>query len=70
MSKRVIAHPHPVTPGGAVYVNTNIPYCTGNKNGYAQAYDESTKRWSPRVRVDICGGIDGSGDFNNQAASE
>jgi hypothetical protein len=68
-SKLVTARPHAITGGGAFYLGTDIPWCTGNDNGYAQAYDGATKRWSPRVRVNICGGIDGNGEFNNHAAS-
>ncbi|MEU6782625.1 hypothetical protein ABZ912_25785 [Nonomuraea angiospora] len=54
-----IARPHAVTPGGAVYVETTIAApCGGSKNGYAQAYDEATRTWSPRLQVTICQRID------------
>ncbi|MFI6180409.1 hypothetical protein ACIA8R_33045 [Nonomuraea sp. NPDC051191] len=58
-SRWVIARTHPVTPGGAVYVETTIAApCAGGKNGYAQAYDEATRTWSPRLPVTICQRID------------
>lgn len=58
-SRNVIAHTHPVTPGGAIYVETTAAApCPPGKNGYAQAYDYTTKRWSPRLPVAICQRID------------
>ncbi|WP_431912698.1 hypothetical protein [Nonomuraea jabiensis] len=58
-SKWAIARPHAVTPGGAVYVETTIAApCAGGNNGYAQAYDEATRTWSPRLQVTICQRID------------
>ncbi|MEU1387320.1 MULTISPECIES: hypothetical protein [unclassified Nonomuraea] len=58
-SRWVIARTHPVTPGGAIYVETTIAApCSGSKNGYAQAYDEATRTWSPRLPVTICQRID------------
>ncbi|MFI6598657.1 hypothetical protein ACIBHX_20550 [Nonomuraea sp. NPDC050536] len=58
-SKWEIAHPHPVTPGGAIYVETTIAApCAGSNNGYARAYDEATRTWSPRLPVSICQRID------------
>jgi hypothetical protein len=32
--------------------------CAGGPNGYAEAYDAATKRWSPRLPVTICQRID------------
>lgn len=53
------ARPHPITPGGAIYVETTIAApCSGFKNGYARAYDEATQTWSPRLPVEICQRID------------
>lgn len=58
-AKWQIARPHAVTPGGAVYVETTIAApCAGSGNGYAQAYDEATRTWSPRLQVTICQRID------------
>ncbi|MFF4198676.1 hypothetical protein [Nonomuraea sp. NPDC001831] len=58
-SRWVVARTHPVTPGGAIYVETTIAApCYGGKNGYAQAYDEATRTWSPRLPVTICQRID------------
>ncbi|GGT20035.1 hypothetical protein ACFFV7_27840 [Nonomuraea spiralis] len=58
-SRWAIARTHPVTPGGAIYVETTIAApCNGSKNGYAQAYDEATRTWSPRLPVTICQRID------------
>ncbi|MEW9551865.1 hypothetical protein [Nonomuraea sp. NPDC050783] len=53
------ARPHPITPGGAVYVDTTIAApCAGGPNGYARAYDAVTRTWSPRLPVTICQRID------------
>ncbi|MFC7384210.1 hypothetical protein [Sphaerisporangium rhizosphaerae] len=53
------ARTHPITPGGAVYVDTTIAApCAPGTNGYARGYDEVTKRWSPRLPVTICQRID------------
>ncbi|MEU4224607.1 hypothetical protein AB0F17_09950 [Nonomuraea sp. NPDC026600] len=53
------ARPHPITPGGAIYVETTIAApCSGFKNGYARGYDEATKTWSPQLPVEICQRID------------
>ncbi|MFD1535967.1 hypothetical protein [Nonomuraea guangzhouensis] len=58
-AKWEIARPHPITPGGAIYVETTIAApCSGFKNGYARAYDEATKTWSPQLPVEICQRID------------
>ena len=58
-SKTVVAKTHPVTPGGAIYVDTTIAApCRPDKNGYAQAYDFGSKRWSKRLPVEICQRID------------
>ena len=58
-SKKVVAHTHPITPGGAIYVETSIAApCAPGNNGYAQAYDYATNRWSPRLPVTICVRID------------
>ena len=55
----VTAKPHSVTPGGTVYVHTNIPQpCSTSNNGYARALDRTTNRWSPRIPVGICVRID------------
>jgi len=55
----VIAHPHPITPGGTIYEETTVAApCAPNNNGYAQAYDYTTSRWSPRLPVAICQRID------------
>jgi hypothetical protein len=54
-AKQVVAQPHPITPGGAIYVETPIAApCAPGNNGYAQAYDYATQRWSPRLPVAIC----------------
>jgi len=54
-SEGVVAQPHPVTPGGAVYVQTrSAAPCPPGNNGYARAYDVATSRWSPRLPVTIC----------------
>ncbi|MEW1843508.1 hypothetical protein AB0392_36660 [Nonomuraea angiospora] len=58
-AKWQIARPHAVTPGGAVYVETTIAApCAGSSNGYARAYDEATRTWSPSLKVTICQRID------------
>ncbi len=58
-SKKVVAQTHPVTPGGAIYVETPIAApCAPGNNGYAQAYDYTTSRWTPRLPVAICGRLD------------
>lgn len=58
-SKWETARPHPITPGGAIYVETTIAApCSGYKNGYARAYDDATQTWSPRLPVEICQRID------------
>ncbi|MFC8507431.1 hypothetical protein ACFU3J_05035 [Streptomyces sp. NPDC057411] len=55
----VTAQTHPVTPGGAIYVETNIASpCAPGNNGYARAYDRTTGIWSPRLPVPICQRID------------
>ena len=57
--QNVTAKPHSVTPGGTVYVHTNIPQpCSTNNNGYARALDRTTGRWSPRIPVGVCVLID------------
>ncbi|MEU8650718.1 hypothetical protein [Streptomyces sp. NPDC048737] len=55
-ARNVIARTHPITPGGAVYVETTVasPCAPGTRNGYAQAYDWTTRTWSPRLPVPIC----------------
>ncbi|MCT9932253.1 hypothetical protein N5079_18800 [Planotetraspora sp. A-T 1434] len=58
-SRWVVARTHPVTPGGAIYVETTVAApCYGGSNGYAQAYDEATRTWSPTLPVRICQRID------------
>ncbi|MGJ6967431.1 hypothetical protein ACSDR0_36485 [Streptosporangium sp. G11] len=58
-SKWETARPHSITPGGTIYVETTIAApCAGGKNGYARAYDDTTKTWSPRLPVAICQRID------------
>ncbi|MFD8526146.1 hypothetical protein ACFV0L_01925 [Streptosporangium canum] len=58
-SKWETARTHSVTPGGTVYVETTIAApCAGGKNGYARAYDDATRTWSPRLPVAICRRID------------
>jgi hypothetical protein len=58
-SKTAVAKTHPVTPGGAIYVDTTIAApCRPGNNGYAQAYDVASKRWSKRLPVPICQRID------------
>ncbi|WP_285550658.1 hypothetical protein [Actinoplanes regularis] len=58
-SKNVTAHTHPITPGGAIYVETTVASpCGAGNNGYARAYDYTTGRWSPRLPVPICQRID------------
>lgn len=58
-SRWVIARTHPVTPGGAIYVETTVAApCFGGNNGYTQAYDEASRTWSPRLPVTICQRID------------
>ncbi|MEV8633291.1 hypothetical protein AB0395_16685 [Streptosporangium sp. NPDC051023] len=53
------ARPHSITPGGTIYVETTIAApCAGGTNGYARAYDDATKTWSPRLPVAICQRID------------
>jgi len=53
--RTVIARPHAVTPGGAIYVETTIAApCAVDNNGYARAYDYTTKTWSPKLLVGIC----------------
>jgi hypothetical protein len=57
-SQNLLAKPHSVTPGGAVYVHTNIPQpCSTNNNAYARALDRTTGRWSPRIPVGYCQGL-------------
>ncbi|MEV0169383.1 hypothetical protein [Nonomuraea fuscirosea] len=57
--KWTTARTHPVTPGGAVYVDTTLASpCSGSRNGYAEAYDAATKRWSARLPVTVCRRID------------
>ncbi|MEU7056282.1 hypothetical protein [Streptomyces sp. NPDC046197] len=54
-ARNVIAHTHPITPGGAVYVETNIAApCAPGSNAYARAYDWTTQRWSPKLPVTVC----------------
>ncbi|MFD8558406.1 hypothetical protein ACWDOR_41120 [Streptosporangium canum] len=58
-SKWETARTHSITPGGTVYVETTIAApCAGGNNGYARAYDDATKTWSPRLPVAICQRID------------
>ncbi len=58
-SKKVTAHDHSITPGGAIYVETTIAApCAWDNNGYARAYDYATRRWSPRLQVGVCQNID------------
>ncbi|MEV0344891.1 hypothetical protein AB0H88_03945 [Nonomuraea sp. NPDC050680] len=58
-SKWEIARTHPITPGGAIYVETTIAApCAPGNNGYARAYDEATRTWSPKLPVTICQRID------------
>lgn len=58
-SKQVIAYSHPITPGGAIYVDTTIAApCAGGYNGYARAYAYATQTWSPQLPVSICQRID------------
>jgi hypothetical protein len=58
-SQSVIARPHQVTPGGAIYVETrSAAPCPPGNNGYARALDVATNRWSPRLPVTICVPID------------
>ncbi|WP_326823852.1 hypothetical protein OHA77_35290 [Streptosporangium sp. NBC_01639] len=58
-SKWETARSHSITPGGTIYVETTIAApCAGGKNGYARAYDDATKTWSPRLPVAICQRID------------
>ncbi|MEU9304068.1 hypothetical protein [Streptomyces sp. NPDC048269] len=53
--KNVIAKTNAGVPGGAAYMETNISApCAPGNNGYAQAYDYSTKTWSPKLPVAIC----------------
>ncbi|MFD0368537.1 hypothetical protein [Streptomyces sp. NPDC127114] len=55
----VTAKTHSITPGGAIYVETNIASpCAPGNNGYARAYDRTTGIWSPRLPVPICQRID------------
>ncbi|MFG3345102.1 hypothetical protein ACGF1Z_08540 [Streptomyces sp. NPDC048018] len=55
----VIAHTHAITPGGAIYVETNVSSpCAPGNNGYARAYDRTTQTWSPRLPVPVCQRID------------
>ncbi|SEP67214.1 hypothetical protein SAMN04487983_1001243 [Streptomyces sp. yr375] len=55
----VTAQTHPVTPGGAIYVETTVASpCAPGNNGYAQAYDWTTQTWSPKLPVPICVPID------------
>ncbi|MFI9063810.1 hypothetical protein ACIGQE_18265 [Streptomyces sp. NPDC053429] len=48
----MIAKTNTGVPGGAAYLETDIA-APGN-NGYAQAYDYTTKTWSPKLPVAIC----------------
>ncbi|WP_433679371.1 hypothetical protein [Nocardia sp. CA-119907] len=59
-STKVTAQTHPITPGGAIYVETPsaAPCGGGGNNGYAQAYDYTTRTWSPRLPIEICTRID------------
>lgn len=64
-SQRVVARPHPVTPGGAVYVETpSAAPCPPGNNGYARGFDVATNRWSPRLPVTICVPIDNGPALN------
>ncbi len=57
--KWAVARTHPVTPGGAVYVDTPLASpCNGSGNGYAEAYDSVTRTWSARLPVTVCRRID------------
>ncbi|WP_328764951.1 MULTISPECIES: hypothetical protein [unclassified Streptomyces] len=54
-NENVIAKTNSGVPGGAVYLETNIAApCAPGNNGYAQAYDYSTRTWSPKLPVAIC----------------
>ncbi|WP_329415798.1 hypothetical protein OG802_30820 [Streptomyces sp. NBC_00704] len=59
-ARNVYARTHPITPGGAVYVETTVasPCAPGTANGYARAYDWTTQQWTPRLPVPICVPID------------
>ncbi len=74
LNRRVVARTHPITPGGAVYLHTDMADSTtcgfSRPNGYVQAYDTSSQRWSARTRVAICHFIDGTGDFGNHPADD
>ncbi|WP_298795903.1 hypothetical protein [uncultured Pseudonocardia sp.] len=51
----VTAHPHPITPGGAIYTDTGlIANCPDGPAGYIQAYDQTTQYWSNRLPTNIC----------------
>ncbi|MER8047405.1 hypothetical protein [Streptomyces sp. NPDC094032] len=55
----VTAQTHPITPGGAIYVETTISSpCAPGNNGYARAFDHTTQTWSPRLPVPVCQRID------------
>jgi hypothetical protein len=53
-SRTVVARPHAVTPGGAIYVQTPIPAPCARNNGYARAYDYTTRRWTRTLPVGVC----------------
>ncbi len=58
-AQNLTAKPHTITPGGTVYVHTNVPQpCRTNNNAYARALDRTTNRWSPRIPVGSCVRID------------
>ena len=54
-----IAQTHPITPGGAIYVETTVAApCASSNNGYAVAYDYTTGQWTPRLPVGVCVAFD------------
>jgi hypothetical protein len=55
-SRWVTARSHPITPGGAIYVDTGLraPCTSTGNNGYARAFDRTTQTWSPRLPVPVC----------------
>ncbi|MCX4766880.1 hypothetical protein OG562_39130 [Streptomyces sp. NBC_01275] len=53
--RTVFAEKRLFIPGGGISVETTIASpCAPGNNGYAQAYDWSTRTWSPRLPVPIC----------------
>ncbi|GAA1907160.1 hypothetical protein [Streptantibioticus ferralitis] len=54
-SRVVIAQPHPITPGGTIYVETTLlAPCAPFSNAYAQAYDYNTRTWTATLPVTVC----------------